>query len=78
MSKESKFYLALTLIGVCVSGAVFFYFNIDQSEMVATEGGSQVLQQLAKRLHNEMRILFMCLCLVPILPLVFFAKNNRP
>ena len=83
MSKEVKFYLALTLIGLCISGAVFFYFNIETSEIVDAVRQSRrkrgaAVPQMVRYYNNKREIIFMCLCLIPILPLFFFAKNNRP
>ena len=89
MSKESKFYFALTLIGVCVACAVYFYFNIEQSEMVDAykQHGSRrgrprgefcTTPKAIQYYNDKDSIIYMCLSLVPIIPLFFFAKNNRP
>ena len=89
MRKEVKFYLALTLIGLCISGAVYFYNYIEYSELVdaykehgSTRGKDRNYHYITPKVFeyrkNGDMIIKMCLCLVPILPLSFFAKNNRP
>lgn len=87
MSKEAKFYIALTLIGVCVACAVYFYFNIEQSEMVdaykrhgrgRVRGESYTTPKAVKYYNDKDYIIYMCLSLIPIIPLFFFAKNNSP
>ena len=73
MSKESKFYVAVTLIGVCVACAVYFYLNIETEKVVYNEMQTEGVKKIVM---NKTNILYMCICIAPIIPLFFFAKNN--
>ena len=62
MSKEVKFYFALTVISVCVA---FLIWGL-------------VLQQSGSRKDSKYGSIVMLISIMPIIPLVFYAKNNNP
>ncbi len=62
MLKETKFYFALTVIGVCVAFLVW----------------GLVLQQSDRRPDREGGSFVMLISIMPIIPLIFYAKNNNP
>jgi hypothetical protein len=61
-----KYTLSICLIGICLAGAVYFYFDKDYTYINIYNKETHAI--------NKESLLYMCLCLIPILPLLLVAR----